>query len=261
MKKTRHCFLFVSGLLCSLSMLAMSVKPCTRAGPFTFGELFDNANVIVRATAIKYAKAPDDPNIRTTGEPDSIIQFKVEEALRGKDLPDDILLNGYLSDKDDYNETTVPYTFVRPNGRSGSCFANTYKQGAQFLLFLKKVNDKYTSNISALGPTNEQLRSESDPWLQWVKDHLRKEEKPKQQWAFASFRAARRHGSATSPVGSARDCARPDGWCECANRRASSVGEGMMKPLPRRYLSRLLKPLGIRVTQIAMGVPVGSDLE
>ena len=27
------------------------------------------------------------------------------------------------------------------------------------------------------------------------------------------------------------------------------------------YLARLLKPLGIRVTRIAMGVPVGSDLE
>lgn len=27
------------------------------------------------------------------------------------------------------------------------------------------------------------------------------------------------------------------------------------------YLSRLLKPLGIRITRIAMGVPVGSDLE
>jgi recombination protein RecR len=27
------------------------------------------------------------------------------------------------------------------------------------------------------------------------------------------------------------------------------------------YLSRILKPLGVRVTRIAMGVPVGSDLE
>jgi recombination protein RecR len=27
------------------------------------------------------------------------------------------------------------------------------------------------------------------------------------------------------------------------------------------YLTRLLKPLGVRVTRIAMGVPVGSDLE
>ena len=27
------------------------------------------------------------------------------------------------------------------------------------------------------------------------------------------------------------------------------------------YLSKLLKPLGIKVTRIAMGVPVGSDIE
>jgi recombination protein RecR len=27
------------------------------------------------------------------------------------------------------------------------------------------------------------------------------------------------------------------------------------------YLARLLKPLGVRVSRIAMGVPVGSDLE
>jgi recombination protein RecR len=27
------------------------------------------------------------------------------------------------------------------------------------------------------------------------------------------------------------------------------------------YISRLLKPLGVRVTRIAMGIPVGSDLE
>ncbi|HUJ21193.1 MAG TPA: toprim domain-containing protein, partial [Bryobacteraceae bacterium] len=27
------------------------------------------------------------------------------------------------------------------------------------------------------------------------------------------------------------------------------------------YLSKLIKPLGIRVTRIAMGIPVGSDLE
>ena len=27
------------------------------------------------------------------------------------------------------------------------------------------------------------------------------------------------------------------------------------------YLARLIKPLGVRVTRIAMGIPVGSDLE
>ena len=191
MTKTKYCFLCVSTLLCSLSMLAMSAKACSRGGPFTFSELFDNAAVIVRATAVEYAKPPNDPNIMTTGEPDSTIQFKVEEVIRGNGVPDNILLNGYLSDRDDYNEMPVPYTFVRPNGRSGSCFANTYKQGAQFLLFLKKMDKGYTPNISALGPTNEQLRSENDPWLQWVKDHLRTTEKPKQQsalrWQGLSF--------------------------------------------------------------------------
>jgi hypothetical protein len=168
-----------------LSLIVICAKACTRAGPFTFNELFDNADVIVRATAVKYAKPPNNTNFMTTGEPDSTIQFKVEESLRGKDLPDTIALNGYLSDRDDYNEMPVPYTFVRPNGRSGSCFANTYKQGAQFLLFLKKNNKGYTSNISALGPTNEQLRSENDPWLLWVKDHLKDTQGAKQEFALS----------------------------------------------------------------------------
>jgi hypothetical protein len=181
MKKLARYLLFISVLLCSFSLLMANAAACSRIGPFTFNELFDNADLIVRATAVKYAKAPADPNIRTTGQPDSLIEFKVEEVLRGRDAPQTISLNGYLSDKDDYNETPIPYTFVRPTGRSGSCFTNTYKQDAQFLLFLKKVDGKYTSNISALGPTNEQLHPQNDAWLQWVRDYLKKEAKPKQQ--------------------------------------------------------------------------------
>jgi hypothetical protein len=49
-----------------------------------------------------------------------------------------IVHNGYLSDKDDYNNSSMPYTSVRPESLWGSCFANTYKKGAQFLLFLKR---------------------------------------------------------------------------------------------------------------------------
>jgi hypothetical protein len=183
MKKLMIHLLF-SGLLCSLSTPAINVNACSRGGAFTFSELFDNADVIIRATAVQYAKPPDNPNMKTSGEPDSTVQFKVEEILRGKDLPDRIVLNGYLSDKDDYNDMAVPYTFVRPNGRRGSCFANTYRQGGQFLLFLKKSDKTYTPNISALGPTNEQLRSENDPWLEWVKNHLKTVEKPRQQSAL-----------------------------------------------------------------------------
>ncbi len=187
---------------CGLLIPAASSQACSRVRPFTLDELFDNAEAIVRVTAVKYAKPPADPNMITTGEPDSTIEFKVEEKLRGKDVPDTIVLNGYLSDKDDFNEMPVPYMFVRPYGRRGSCFANTYKEGAQFLLFLKKTKDGYTPNISALGPTNEQLHSDKDEWLIWVRDHLKSQEKKGNEsalfnsdalrWLCAALAAARR---------------------------------------------------------------------
>lgn len=149
---------------------AFRVSACSRSAPFSFDELFAAA-VIVRATAVKYTVEPD-PNTRTTGEPESKIEFKIEEILKGENLPESVLLHGYLSDRDDFNDVEVPYKFVRPDGRAGSCFANTYKEGAQFLLFLKKNGDEFTSNISVLGPTNEQLRGPDDAWLRWVKEYL-----------------------------------------------------------------------------------------
>lgn len=180
MKKTGLRLLCLSILLCQSSLLGENAKACSRVGAFTFSELFGNADVIVRATAVKYDRDSGNTSMRSS-EPDSTIEFKVEEILRGKDVPDIVVLNGYLTNQDDYNEVPVPYTFVRPGGRMGNCFAFQYKQGAQFLLFLKKVDNKYTSNISALGPSNEQLRSKDDPWLRWVQDQLRKPDKPKQQ--------------------------------------------------------------------------------
>lgn len=173
MKRASFVIMSILVLGCGLLTPATSSRACSRITPFTLGELFDNAEVIVRVTAVKYVKPPDDPNIITTGEPDSTIEFKVEEKLRGGDVPDTIVLNGYLSDKDDFNEMPVPYMFVRRLGRRGSCFANTYKEGAQFLLFLKRTKGAFTSNISALGPTNEQLRSDNDAWLIWVRNHLK----------------------------------------------------------------------------------------
>jgi recombination protein RecR len=51
-------------------------------------------------------------------------------------------------------------------------------------------------------------------------------------------------------------------------RLANGVGEVILATNPNVegeataiYLARLLKPLGVKVTRIAMGVPVGSDLE
>lgn len=150
---------------------------CSRAAPFQYDELF-KADVIVRATAQNYVGFPIGVDVkfktRTTGVPESKIEFTVEEVLRGKDVPERIELNGYLSKDDDFNDQKPPYTFVRQGGRSGSCFANTYRQGAPFLLFLKKAEKGYTPNISALGPVNEQLRGVEDPWLLWVRDEVKK---------------------------------------------------------------------------------------
>jgi hypothetical protein len=131
------------------------------------------ADAILRAVAVEYARPPADPNNWTTGEPASSVRFKVLEVLRGNDQRTELALPGYLSERDDFNDHQPPYTFVRPNGRAGSCFANTYRTGAQFLLFLKSRDGNYTVNWYALGPVNEQLRSEHDPWLVWAREHTR----------------------------------------------------------------------------------------
>ncbi len=82
----------------------------------------------------------------------------------------------YLSDRDDFNDHVPPYRFVRPNGRHGSCYANTYRLGAQFLLILKKkASGEFTVNWSGLGPVNAQLHSSSDPWLLWVREQAKKQ--------------------------------------------------------------------------------------
>jgi hypothetical protein len=90
---------------------ATPVHACSR-GPLSFSELFV-ADAIVRVTAVKYSAEPKDPNIITTGVPDSTIEFKVEEILKGEGVAESLMLNGYLSNKDDFNDTPVPYRFVR----------------------------------------------------------------------------------------------------------------------------------------------------
>lgn len=149
---------------------ANPASACSRVVPYSSDELFA-ADVIVRATAVRYVVAPD-PNTMTTGEPESTVEFKVEEVLKGEGVIDSVKLRGYLSDRDDFNDEEVPYQSVRPDGRAGSCFANSYKEGGQFLLFLGKRGDGFTPNISALGPTNEQLRGPDDAWLRWVREYL-----------------------------------------------------------------------------------------
>lgn len=148
-----------------------------RAVPLSPARLVTRADAIVRATAVKYVRAPG-VELRTGGVPAGVeIKFKVEEVLKGEDIPETLIVNGYLSKVDDLNDRPVPYDFIRPGGRRGSCIANTYKKGSEFLLFLKREDDRLTPYWAALTPTNEQLRSANDPWLVWVRDYLRPEER------------------------------------------------------------------------------------
>ncbi len=133
-------------------------------------ELVAGADIIVRAVATDYQTAPANPRMWTTGIPDSVVSFRIAEVVRGASPPS-LTLHGYLVQADDFNDRASPYTFVRPGGRAGSCFANSYKRGGEYLLFLKKNKDsgELTVNWAALAPVNEQLRDDHDPWLLWVK--------------------------------------------------------------------------------------------
>lgn len=143
----------------------LTVRPSTTT-------MIENAEVIVRGEANKYVEEPRG-NIRALHEPaNATINFKIKETLKGDSVPSEIILNGYLSDTDDFNETGIPYNFVRPGGQGGSCSAYEYKRGAEFLLFLKKVGEKYTVRWYALAPTNEQLHSSNDEWITWVRNYL-----------------------------------------------------------------------------------------
>ena len=49
-----------------------------------------------------------------------------------------------------------------------------YRRGAEFLLVLKwyPAGVTLTPYWYALAPTNEQLRSDQDPWLRWVRQQI-----------------------------------------------------------------------------------------
>jgi len=157
------------------AILSSNAYPCQRVTPVSSMDMVNQADVILRVSAVEYAVKPGNPNVLTTGVPDSTIRFKVLEVIRGGTQPE-LILPGYLTDTDDFNDQPPPYDFVRPGGRRGSCFANSYRLGSQFLLLLqKRQSGELTVNWYALGPVNEQLHSTNDPWLLWVQEQVQKQ--------------------------------------------------------------------------------------
>ena len=166
-------FLFISFYLYLSSEFILA---CSRVEPVSVESMCVGADVIVRAIALDYRQKPSEDTINIWA-PDAVIRFKILEVLKGKNVPRDIFLNGFLDEKDDYNDQSLPYNFVRPGGRGGNCFAFTYKRQGQFLLFLSKDGEGFTLYMDPLAPVNEQLHSANDPWVLWIKDLLKKLEK------------------------------------------------------------------------------------
>lgn len=171
----REVFIAAAVLLSS----AYPAEPCSIARPVSPEEVVDGAETIVRAIAVEYAVSPSDPRMWTTGEPDSRVRFRVIEVVKGVLVSGEVVLPGYLTDRDDFNDHKPPYKFVRPGGRAGSCFANSYRKGAEFLLMLTGGHaGNYTVNWYALGPVNEQLESVDDAWLLWVRQQVKRHRAP-----------------------------------------------------------------------------------
>jgi hypothetical protein len=147
-----------------------AVHPCSTFRPASNIEMVRQADIIVRASAEDYSIPPSRSGPWAGIVPNSQIRFKVLELIRGKLPSEYLVLPGILVQNDDFNDHASPYSFVRPEGRHGNCFAITYRSGGQFLLFLKKNREgDLTVYWYALAPVNEQLHSPNDPWLLWVR--------------------------------------------------------------------------------------------
>jgi hypothetical protein len=164
-------------LLCStvilLALMVTNTEPngCMRGTDIVPTETVVGADAIVRATVLGYKVTPDASDSKEERRLYPI-SIEVKEMVKSMAKVENIEILGYLVSKDDYNDAPIPYEFVRPSGRYGSCYAFQYKVGADYLLFLKKTKEVYQLYPDPLAPINEQLHSDTDPWLVWVKGVL-----------------------------------------------------------------------------------------
>ncbi len=141
------------------SVIELRQSPGYRWSTERIAQMVDSASQIVRARAISA---------------DSLVQtvtFEPLEWIRGaKANAVSLALYGIAVDRDDLNDSPVPYQMVRPAGQRGDCFAREYRLGAQYLLLLQDRPRSNTIQWWPLAPVNEQLRGEDDPWLAWVRE-------------------------------------------------------------------------------------------
>lgn len=134
--------------------------------------LIADATVIVRARAVGADSSPSSGATVSAAR----VRFERLEILKATDsVPLFLMVNpAALIDQDEFNPRPVPYAIVRPSGLRGTCYATTYRRGAEYLLFMSRQADGIlTPYWAPLMPTNEQLHGATDPWLLWVRAHRR----------------------------------------------------------------------------------------
>jgi hypothetical protein len=144
---------------------------CSVVGPLpTPEELVERASTIVRVVALSYSTQNDltSNNLLVQGQP---ISFQIIETLKGHAEGSTLWVIGWLENKDDFNEGPIPYRTNRPGGHAG-CYAVGYRAGASYLLLLGHQQGVLTPYWAPSSPVNEQLRSDDDPWLLWVRRRL-----------------------------------------------------------------------------------------
>src|SRR4051812_30043859 len=70
----------ILGLTIVWSWGAVPAYACNEIGKTSPTEIVRQADAIVRAVAVEYSTPPRDPTIWTTGVPDSIVRFRIEEV-------------------------------------------------------------------------------------------------------------------------------------------------------------------------------------
>jgi alpha-galactosidase len=165
--------------------IAVPAWPCSVIGPLPSAEdLVRRAEVIVRARVDGLAE-PGPPKV--FGGDGRGVQFQILETLKGDVPVGPLRVEGMLEERDDPNDRSVPYDFVRPGGRSGNCFALGYRSGAEYLLMLIRSNGAHshgklgelTPYWAPLGPANEQLvDGPNDAWLAWVRRNVPRQNTP-----------------------------------------------------------------------------------
>ncbi len=124
------------GIVVLLALSATPASPCSMIGPSpTPAQLVEMATVIVRVRAEGLAAHAAAAEQFGTSQR---ISFAILAVLKGSLPSTAIEVSGTLEDRDDPNDRPVPYDFVRPDGRAGSCYATAYRQGAEYLLLLQE---------------------------------------------------------------------------------------------------------------------------